>query len=80
MGHTTNVVGLSGPGITCSCENGAYGCRVVWEGTLGSSPGLCASTSLQGTSCATRCNLCRISADLNSGYCFCSADLVWVCS
>ncbi len=80
MGNVGNVSGLTGPGINCSCANGAYSCRVVWEGTAGLSPGLCSTSAPQGTSCSSRCNLCRVSAVPNSGDCFCSADLVWVCS
>jgi hypothetical protein len=78
-GHTGNVSGIQGPGINCSCANGSYSCRVVWEGTGGSSPAPCPANP-QGTSCANPCALCQISEAANSGNCFCSADRVWICS
>jgi len=77
MGNTGNVSGLAGPGITCSCSNGSYLCRVVYEGTAGSVPGACPA----GSTCSSRCNVCQVPADGNmkTRTCFCSADLVWVC-
>jgi hypothetical protein len=79
MGNIGNVSGLQGPGINCSCASGSYSCRVIWEGTSGAEPPLCPSNP-QGGSCSQRCNLCRTSASLDTGYCFCSAKLSWVCS
>jgi len=79
MGNRGNVSGLQGPGISCSCQSGSYSCRVIWEGTSGAPPPLCPSNP-QGGTCSQRCNLCRTSAAADTGYCFCSADLSWVCS
>jgi hypothetical protein len=77
-GQAVDVSGLRGAGIICNCVSGSYSCRVVWEGTGTQLPAFC-PMSPQGTSCANRCNICRINADASSA-CFCSADLTWVCS
>jgi len=78
MGNTGNVSGLAGPGITCSCSNGSYVCRVIYEGTAGSVPPTCPA----GSTCSPRCNVCQIPAAGNTKTrtCFCSADLVWICA
>lgn len=77
MRNTGSVSGLAGPGITCTCSNGAYLCRVVYEGTAGSVPPACPA----GSTCSSRCSVCQVPADGNmkTRTCFCSADLVWVC-
>jgi len=77
MGNTGNVSGLAGPGITCTCSNGSYLCRVVYESTAGSVPPACPA----GSTCSSRCDVCQFPADGNmkTRTCFCSADLVWIC-
>jgi hypothetical protein len=77
MGNKGNVSGLAGPGITCSCSNGSYSCRVAYEGTVDSAPPTCPRSS----GCS-RCSVCQIPGDGNAKTrtCFCSADLVWLCA
>lgn len=76
MGNTGNVTGLAGPGINCSCSNGSYSCRVIYEGTAGSVPPACPA----GSACTNRCTVCQSTSDAGARTCFCSADLVWVCA
>jgi hypothetical protein len=78
MGNTGNVTGLAGAGINCSCPSGSYNCRVMYEGTGGSTPPACPA-SPQGSACSTRCNVCQSIGDAGTHTCFCSKDLVWVC-
>ena len=78
VGNTTNVTGVSGPFISCSCASGAYACRVTYEGTAGSAPPGCPANP-QGSACNTRCAVCAIGSDAAAHTCFCSKDLLWVC-
>jgi hypothetical protein len=80
MGNTMGSIGLSGPGIICGCTNGAYSCRVMYEGTSGPGPGECAPSVQQGGACTPRCSLCRVPGGTGSDLCFCSKDLVWICN
>jgi hypothetical protein len=80
MGNIGNVTGVAGPGITCSCVNGTYSCRVVYESTAGFTTPLCPAAP-QGAPCAARCNLCGPAATPGTpASCFCSTDLKWVCN
>jgi hypothetical protein len=78
MGNTGNVTGFAGPGINCSCPSGSYSCRVIYEGTAGSTPPACPA-SPQGATCANLCTICQSKGDAGTHTCFCSKDLTWVC-
>ena len=78
-GNSGGIIGLQGPGMSCSCTNSTYTCRVLYEGTLGSVPLACAAGTQAGAACPYRCSLCRLTDSATTSLCFCSKDMVWVC-
>jgi hypothetical protein len=78
MGHTgSDATGLAGPEITCSCSSASLTCQVMFEGNAGATPTSCPADP-QGATCASVCEVCQSADGMHT--CFCSTELVWVCT